>query len=94
MLSLTEHSPLRLLLTLNDNDCKELDTIKAALQKHALMYSYAIKTNYSTPIKAAWVCSKRGNYDNYCGGVRCVTVTCYCRGLRMQWGERPPLVGT
>jgi hypothetical protein len=23
-----------------------------------------------------------------------VTVTCYCRGLRMQWGGRPPLVGT
>jgi hypothetical protein len=23
-----------------------------------------------------------------------VTVTCYCRGLRMQWGRGPPLVGT
>jgi hypothetical protein len=64
MPSLTEHGPLGPPPTLNNDDCKELDTIKAALQKHALAHGYAIKTDCSTPIKAAWVCSKSGNYDD------------------------------
>jgi hypothetical protein len=64
MPSLTEHGPLGPLPTLDNDDCKALDTIKAALQKHALAHGYAIKTDCSTPIKAAWVCSKSGNYDD------------------------------
>jgi hypothetical protein len=64
MPSLTEHGLLGPPPTLDDDDCKALDTIKAALQKHALAHGYAIKPDCSTPIKAAWVCSKSGNYDD------------------------------
>jgi hypothetical protein len=64
MPSLTEHGPLGPPSTLDHDDCKALDTIKSALQKHALAQGYAIKTDCSTLIKAAWVCSKSGNYDD------------------------------
>ena len=64
MPSLTEHGPLGPPLVLGDDDCKDLDTIKAVLQDHALINDYAINVDCSTPIKAAWVCSKSGKYDS------------------------------
>ena len=66
MPSLTDHGPLGPPPTLSDDDCKSLDTIKAALQNHALINGYAINVNCSTLLKAAWVCSKSGRYDNCC----------------------------
>jgi hypothetical protein len=53
MPSLTEHGPLGPPPTLSDDDCRSLDAIKAALQSHALMNSYAININCSTAVKAA-----------------------------------------
>jgi hypothetical protein len=58
MPSLAEHGPLGPPPILGDDDCKDLDTIKAVLQDHALKNGYAINVNCSTAIKAAWVCSK------------------------------------
>ena len=60
MPSLAEHGPLGPPPTISDKDCKDLDTIKAVLQKHALLYGFAISVNCSTPTKAVWVCSKSG----------------------------------
>jgi hypothetical protein len=57
MLSLAEQGPLGPLLTLSDDDCKSLDTIRAVLQNYALTDGRAINVNCSTAFKA-WVCSK------------------------------------
>lgn len=62
MLSLTEHGLLGPPPTLSNSDCISTETIKAALQNHALLHSYAINTDCSTPVKAAWTCSKSGKY--------------------------------
>jgi hypothetical protein len=56
MPSLTEHGLLGPPPVLSDDDCKDLDTIKAVLQDHAFMNGYAINVDCSTAIKAAWVC--------------------------------------
>jgi hypothetical protein len=64
MPSLTEHGPLRPPPVLSDDNCKDLDTIKAVLQDHALINGYAINVDCSTAIKAAWVCSKSGHYNS------------------------------
>jgi hypothetical protein len=60
-----EHGPLGPPPTLSDDDCKDLDTIKAVLQKHALLHGYAISVDCSTPVKAAWVCSKSGQHRDH-----------------------------
>ena len=65
MPSPTEHGPLGPPPTLSDDDCKDLDTIKAVLQKHALLHGYAISVDCSTPVKAAWVCSKSGQHRDH-----------------------------
>jgi hypothetical protein len=64
MPSLAEHGPLGPPPTLENDDCKSLDTIKAVLQEHALANGYAINGDCSTPVKAAWVCSKSGKHRN------------------------------
>jgi hypothetical protein len=64
MPSLTQHSPLGPPPTFDDDACKGPDTIKAALQSHACENGYSIKADSSTAVKASWICSKGGLYDD------------------------------
>jgi hypothetical protein len=53
MPSFVEHGPLRPPLMISDDDCKNLNTIKAVLQDYALAHGYAISVDCSTAAKAA-----------------------------------------